>query len=63
MKEIGANVKFTEVANRGLDVSGVAFRYTGDSPVEGGVTKLASDKCDKTADVWDWLFSKNREAN
>jgi len=25
------------------------------------VTKYASDKCDKTADVWDWLFSKKRE--
>ena len=61
MKAIGANVKFTEMANRGHNVGGAAFKYTGDSPVEGGVTKYASDKCDKTSDVWDWLFSKKRE--
>jgi len=61
MKAIGANMKFTEVANIGHGVGGVAFRYTGDSKENTGVTKYASDRCDKTADVWDWLFSKKRE--
>lgn len=62
MKAIGANMKFTEVANIGHGVGGVAFRYTGDSKENTGVTKYASDRCDKTADVWDWLFSKKRTA-
>lgn len=62
MKAIGANMKFTEVANIGHGVGGVAFRYTGDSKENTGVTKYASDRCDKTADVWDWLFSKKRAA-
>jgi poly(3-hydroxybutyrate) depolymerase len=62
MQQLGHNLKFTEMANRGHNVSGAAFEYTGDSPVEGGVTKYASDKCDKTADVWDWLFKQKRAA-
>ena len=62
MKAIGANMKFTEVANIGHGVGGVAFRYTGDSTENTGVTKYASDRCDKTADVWDWLFSQRRAA-
>jgi predicted peptidase len=61
MKQLGHNLKFTEMANRGHNVVHAALKYTGDSPVEGGVTKYASDKCDKTADVWEWLFSKKRE--
>lgn len=62
MEQLGHNLKFTEMANRGHNVSQAAFKYTGDSPVEGGVTKYASDKCDKTADVWDWLFGQKRAA-
>ncbi len=46
------------MANSGHNVSQAAFRYIGDSPVEGGVTKYASARCDKTADVWDWLFGQ-----
>ena len=62
MKAIGAKVKFTELANHGHNVNEAAFAYTGDSPVEGGVTKYASDRCDKTPDVWDWLFGQKRAA-
>jgi predicted peptidase len=62
MKRLGHDLKFTEMANRGHNVSQAAFAYTGDSPVEGGVTKYASDKCDQTADVWNWLFGKKRAA-
>jgi predicted peptidase len=61
MKQLGHNVKFTEMSNMGHSVVHAALKYTGDSPKGGGVTKYASDKCDKTADVWDWLFSKKRE--
>ncbi len=61
MKAIGAKVKFTEVANIGHGVGAIAFSYAGDTTANTGVTKYASDRCDKTADVWDWLFSKKRE--
>jgi predicted peptidase len=61
MKAVGANMKFTELANHGHNVNEPAFAYTGDTKANGGVTKHASDRCDKTADVWDWLFSKKRE--
>ena len=62
MKQLGHNLKFTEMANRGHNVVHAALKYTGDSPVEGGVTKYASDRCDNTADVWDWLFGQKRTA-
>jgi predicted peptidase len=62
MKELGHNLKFTEMTNRGHNVGEAAFKYTGDSPVDGGVTKYASDQCDKTVDVWDWLFGQKRAA-
>ncbi len=62
MKAVGANVKFTEVANVGHGVGAMAFSYTGDSEENTGLTQYASDRCDKTPDVWDWLFSKKRAA-
>lgn len=62
MKELGAKVKFTELANHGHNVNEAAFAYTGDTETNGGVTKYASDRCDKTADVWDWLFAQKRAA-
>jgi len=60
MKALGAKVKFTELANHGHNVNEAAFAYTGDTKENGGVTKYASDRCDKTADVWDWLFGQKR---
>ena len=62
MKAIGAKVKFTEMAKHGHNVNEAAFTYTGDTEANGGVTKYASDRCDKTADVWDWLFGQKRAA-
>jgi hypothetical protein len=51
MKALGAKVKFTEMTNHGHNVNEAAFVYTGDTEPNGGVTKYASDKCHKTADV------------
>lgn len=62
MKAIGAKVKFTEMAKHGHNVNEAAFAYTGDTTANGGVTKYASDRCDKTPDVWDWLFGQKRAA-
>jgi hypothetical protein len=60
MKAIGANVKFTEVANIGHGVGSIAFSYNGDSKENTGITKYASDRCEKTPDIWDWLFGQKR---
>jgi predicted peptidase len=62
MNQLAHNLKFTEVAKIGHGVGSFAFSYTGDSEENTGVTKYASDQCDKNPDVWNWLFSKKREA-
>lgn len=62
MKQLGHNLKFTEMADMGHSVVNAALKYTGDDPKKGRVTKYASDKCDQTPDVWEWLFSKKRAA-
>ena len=33
-----------------------------DDAERGFVTHYASDRCDKTADVWEWLFAQKRGA-
>ena len=60
MKAVEANMKFTQMANMGHDVNQAAFTYTGDTKANGGVTKCASERCEDTADVWDWLFGQKR---
>lgn len=62
MQAIGAKLKFTELAKHGHNVNEAAFTYTGDTAANGGVTKYASDRCDPTPDVWDWLFRQKRAA-
>jgi predicted peptidase len=60
MKQLEHNLKFTKVAKVGHGVGSFAFTYTGDTAENTGVTQYASEQCDETADVWDWLFSKKR---
>ncbi len=62
MKAIGANMKFTDMAHHGHNVNEAAFAYTGDTKTNGGMTKYASERCDKTSDVWEWLFAQTRAA-
>ncbi|NQT13393.1 MAG: alpha/beta fold hydrolase [Planctomycetes bacterium] len=59
MKQMDGNMKYTELSDVGHGASGIAFRYTGDDPAQGYVTQYASDRPDKTPDVWDWLFKQN----
>ena len=60
LTKIGGNMKYTEYAGVGHGVDGFAFNHTGDKPKQGFVTKYSSDKCDRTEDVWNWLFSQRR---
>ena len=56
MQELGGKMKYTELMGVGHGASSIAFRYTGDDPTKGRLTQYASDRTDKTPDVWDWLF-------
>ena len=60
LEAIGANTKFTTLKGVKHGASGPAFNYTGDDPAKGFSTEYASDRTDRTEDIWDWLFSKRR---
>jgi len=60
LKKLNGNAKFTTLAGRGHGSSYHSFRYSGDNPNQGYITEYASDRCDKTDDVWDWLFRQER---
>ena len=36
------------------------FVYTGDRMAEGFVTQYSGDLCERTEDVWQWLFAQRR---
>ena len=59
MKQLGGNMKYTELRGVGHGANAIAFQYTGDDPTKGYITQYASDRPDKTADIWDWLFKQN----
>jgi len=60
MKELKGNMKLTELGGVGHGSSGFAFIYSGDTMAKGFVTHNSSEKCDKTSDIWDWLFAQRR---
>jgi len=60
LKAINGNMKFTTLKGVKHGSSGPAFHYTGDDPAKGFITAYASDRPNKTDDVWDWLFSHRR---
>lgn len=59
VKQLGGNMKYTELRRVGHGANTIAFKYTGDAADKGYVTQYASDRVDKTSDVWDWLFRQN----
>ena len=61
LKALKANTKYTELKKMHHGSAPVAFNYTGDDPQKGYVTHFASDRCDRTANVWDWLFALKRD--
>ena len=60
MKKLGGNMKYTELAGVGHNAWVQAFEYKGDDPANGCVTHYATDRCDRTPDVWQWLFAQRK---
>ena len=61
MKKAGGNMKFTSLARVAHGANAFAFIYTGDDMANGFVTHYSSELCDKSPDVWDWLFAQTRQ--
>jgi predicted peptidase len=62
IRELGGNLKFTELKGVNHNAETHAFSYTGDDAAKGFVTHYSSEKCDRTANVWDWLFRQRLDA-
>ncbi|MCX7014644.1 MAG: hypothetical protein NTW86_19185 [Candidatus Sumerlaeota bacterium] len=60
MTQCGGNMKFTELGGVTHSSQSIVFRYQGDDPSKGWVTHYSSGRCDKEADVWEWLFKQKR---
>ena len=60
LSEAGGNIKYTEL--RGVEHPSwiQAFTYAGDDESKGFLTRHGNEKSDRTADVWEWLFSRRR---
>jgi predicted peptidase len=56
MKKAGGNMKYTELKDVNHGAEKYGFAYTGDDKTKGFITNYSSKKCDKTNDVWQWLF-------
>jgi predicted peptidase len=61
MKELEGNMKFTELKGVPHSASRHAFTYKADNPDKGYITHCSSPLCDKTGDVWQWLFGQKRQ--
>lgn len=62
MKRVGGNMKLTKLSVPGHYYPQIVFDYTGDEEDQRrSVTFYASEKCDRTENVWDWLFAQKRE--
>lgn len=62
MEKLKGNTKFTELKGVPHSASRHAFCYTGDDPDKGYTTHYASPMCDRTEDVWQWLFRQKRQS-
>jgi predicted peptidase len=60
MQKLGGNMKYTELKDIKHNASTFAFVYEGDDEGKGFITKYSSNKCDKTSNIWDWLFKQKR---
>ncbi len=58
---IDGNTKFTTLKGVKHGAQAPAFAYKGDDPTRGFTTVHASERTDKSGDIWDWLFSKARK--
>ena len=60
LTKLNGNAKLTTLPGVGHGASKYTFKYTGDDPEKGYITEFASDRCDKTDRLWDWLFRQKR---
>ena len=58
IKGCKGNMKYTELKDvpPTEGAQNIGFNYKGDDKNKGYITHYSSDKCDRTADIWDWLF-------
>lgn len=61
MKALHGNMKLTEMAGVGHGVANYGFVFEGDDASKGRITHYSSNRCDKTENVWDWLFRQKRK--
>lgn len=59
MKKLDGNMKYTELRGVGHGANSIAFQYKGDDVTKGYITQCASDRPDKTTDIWEWLFRQD----
>jgi uncharacterized protein YhbP (UPF0306 family) len=38
----------------------LTLNYQGDDARKGYVTRYSTERCDRTADVWQWLFGQHK---
>ncbi|MFZ5829427.1 MAG: prolyl oligopeptidase family serine peptidase [Planctomycetota bacterium] len=60
LRDLGANVKYTELHGVKHNAWVQAFTYQGDDAQKGYVTRYSGDACDRTPDVWQWLFRQRK---
>jgi predicted peptidase len=60
LKELGGNMKYTELRDVGHAAWVPAFVYEGDNEAKGYRTRCSGERCDRTANVWDWLFRQTK---
>jgi predicted peptidase len=55
-----AVIKYTEL--RGVKHNSwiQAFRYQGDNEEKGYLTRYSNDRCDRSNDIWQWLFRQHK---
>jgi predicted peptidase len=56
----GAVMKYTELRGVKHNAWVQGFTYQGDDAQKGYVTRYSSDRCDRTHDVWQWLFRQHK---
>ena len=60
LTSLGGNMKYTELEGMPHNIEAAAFLYDGDDPDRGFATQYSSERCDRTQNIWDWLFAQRR---
>ena len=60
LSDSGGVMKYTELRGVKHNAWVQAFTYRGDGAQKGYVTRYSSDRCDRTWDVWQWLFRRRK---